>query len=192
MNLHAMLRLLIFVPIFGLSIFISGSTLQASQVPYTRIINKHSGMCLTVLPEYKGINGASVIQAPCEYPIKKHQLWYILSIDGRSRYYRIISELDGKCLDVPLEAKDYNGTKLQMWDCYGLGQWNQIWYQNRFEQKSHGYITGYWNWVNKATHKCLDVPLEYYRESGTRIQQWNCYGKGQSNQHWGDLFWPMR
>ncbi|MFI6156824.1 RICIN domain-containing protein [Kitasatospora sp. NPDC051170] len=33
----------------------------------------------------------------------------------------------GRCLDAAWEAIDGNGTRAQIWDCYGVGQKNQLW-----------------------------------------------------------------
>jgi hypothetical protein len=180
MKVQSLIKLIVVASMLSLSVFVPSSGVHALWANFG-IVNRYTGMCLTVLPEYKNINGAPVIQAPCEYPLRDHQLWRISSIDGYSRLYRVISELDGKCLDVPFESKSYNGTKLQLWDCYGPRQWNQLWYWSDVDRS----VSGFWYFINRATHKCLDVPLEQHRKSGARIQQWDCYGVGQLNQHWG-------
>jgi hypothetical protein len=78
----------------------------------------------------------------------------------------------GRCLDVTGVSQSA-GAKLQLWDCLGESQDNQLW-------KGEGggeYI----EFLAKHSNQCMDVE-GYSAANGARIQQWLCYGT--TNQLW--------
>jgi Ricin-type beta-trefoil lectin domain-like len=74
-----------------------------------------------------------------------------------------------RCLDADTATIGGNGTKVQLWDCWG-GQ-NQQWLINR-----HGTI------VNAQSRRRLDADLGTIGANGTKVQLWDCLGG--KNQNW--------
>lgn len=91
--------------------------------------------------------------------------------------YDITNNATGQCLDADANYIGGNGTPVQLWDCYGTGQLNQIWYV---------YQDGYHNYTfkNKASSRVLDADANYLGMNGTPVQLWDNYGEGQTNQRW--------
>lgn len=80
-----------------------------------------------------------------------------------------VTGLGGKCLDVK-GGSSSNGTRPQLWDCFGAA--NQLW----------TYSAN--NLVNKLTGKCLDVK-DGATTNGAALQIWTCPGAAQ--QKWSGL-----
>ena len=78
-----------------------------------------------------------------------------------------------KCLDADLGTIGENGTKVQLWDCWG-GQ-NQKW---QVMNLGGGRI------VNLQSHRCLDADLGTIGENGTKVQLWDCWGGQNQNWNW--------
>jgi hypothetical protein len=76
-----------------------------------------------------------------------------------------------RCLDADLGTIGANGTKVQLWDCWG-GQ-NQKWQLN-----PNGTI------VNLQSHRCLDADLGTIGANGTKVQLWDCWGGQNPHQQW--------
>jgi hypothetical protein len=82
-----------------------------------------------------------------------------------------------RCLDAAAQYNGQNGTPVQLWDCLGVGQSNQRWYQR--------WVTpGRFQLVGKASGRCLDAAAQGNGQNGTPVQLWDCYGAGQLNQIW--------
>jgi|GEM_PF-1234168 hypothetical protein len=86
-----------------------------------------------------------------------------------ARAVEIQDAQSGRCLDADTATIGSNGTKVQLWDCWG-GQ-NQNW-----QVTADGTI------VNLQSHRCLDADTASMGSNGTKIQLWDCWG-GQ-NQRW--------
>jgi len=86
-------------------------------------------------------------------------------------YYsgNIVNSQSNRCLDADTGSIGNNGTKVQLWSCWG-GQ-NQSWTVN-----SNGTIT------NDQGGRCLDADTNTIGSNGTIVQLWDCTG-GQ-NQSW--------
>lgn len=122
-------------------------------------------------------NGASCPVAEWSY-----DLWEISgSLDnspspppgGFSGYYKIVNRLSGKVLDVPYEAYQSDGTKIQQ---YAYGAYAQ----QQWQLTAVG--SGYYEVINRLSGKALDVPYETYQNNGSKIQQY-AYG-GYPQQQW--------
>jgi hypothetical protein len=98
--------------------------------------------------------------------------WTFTSGSGDFLSYQIRVLQSGRCLDADTGSIGGNGTKVQLWDCWG-GQ-NQSWSVN-----SDGTI------VNLQSGRCLDADTGSIGSNGTKVQLWDCWG-GQ-NQKW---VWP--
>jgi hypothetical protein len=154
----------------------------ASQVPTTGIINYDTGMCLTV---YGDQNGTPVVQAPCDSALSSKQLWYEWFLDGSGAYHQVINSATGKCLEVPYNDQfTYDGTRMQIWDCLGVDQWNQLWATN----PAGSFNNNYWQFVNMGNGKCLNAPSQFRYTAGAGIEQWTCYDEGETAQLWGNAY----
>ncbi len=73
-----------------------------------------------------------------------------------------------------------NGVKVQEWDCNGANQ--QQWRLVRTGSNASDF-----NIVSLRSGKCVDLDIAQpgggYSD-GTRLQQWDCLGGGQTNQLW--------
>ncbi|TDC54797.1 hypothetical protein E1258_23415 [Micromonospora sp. KC207] len=79
------------------------------------------------------------------------------------------SDMNGKCLEVVGGAG--NGSRAQMWDCWG--GYNQQWY-----------------WVGDriisvSTGKCLEI-LDIYPHRGGYVGIWDCWGGSNQLWYWGN------
>lgn len=88
--------------------------------------------------------------------------------------YNIRPSGTSKCMDVTDVSYD-NGAYIQLYDCLGGTQYNQVFYLVAVPGNSRYQI--------KASHsgKCLDVK-DVSQAPGARLQQWDCLGTGQLNQ----------
>jgi hypothetical protein len=91
--------------------------------------------------------------------------------------FRFTNIASGRCLDAKAQQIGVNGTPVQLWDCYGTGQLNQVW-------TIHGVGAGRYQIISKASGRCLDATSEWHGANGTPIQLWDCYGAGDLNQIW--------
>jgi hypothetical protein len=86
-----------------------------------------------------------------------------------------------RCLDAKAEQLGRNGTEIQLWDCYGSGQLNQLWFK---------YIPGgtyRMQLRSRYDGRCLDADWQTIGSNGTngtKVQLWDCYGAQQRNQLW--------
>lgn len=80
-----------------------------------------------------------------------------------------------KCLDVTGVSQS-NGALLQMYDCLGASQTNQVFYFWKVEGTADYYaITPSHSW------KCLDI-VGASTANGALLQQYSCLGTSQTNQ----------
>ncbi|MFI5532999.1 RICIN domain-containing protein [Kitasatospora sp. NPDC051853] len=88
----------------------------------------------------------------------------------------LTSGYNNRCLDADLNTINYNGTKVQLWDCNGWS--NQTWIWTPVSGQPVGY---YWIQTEK-NYKCLDADLGTIGGNGTKVQLWDC--NGWDNQIW--------
>ena len=83
-----------------------------------------------------------------------------------------------KCLDADTNGLNSNGTKMQLWHCYGGT--NQEWDWGPLGLGGREII-------NRANGKCLDADANNVTHDGAKVQLWNCWGG--ANQLWA-IAWP--
>jgi hypothetical protein len=77
---------------------------------------------------------------------------------------------DGRCLDADNSSPAHNGTKVQVWQCWGGSNQEWTWYTD-------GTIRPTWNRAY-----CLDEDIAGGTRNGTKVQLWQCWGG--YNQKW--------
>ncbi|MFF3115485.1 RICIN domain-containing protein [Kitasatospora sp. NPDC057904] len=138
--------------------------------------NVFNGRCLD--PSGTG-NGIGVFLVDCD-PNSAYQRWTMVWMDSpQGAYYELVNAESGRCLDAAWQDIGGNGTKMQLWDCYGVGQSNQLW---KFTRATNDPLV--YNLTVQANGRCLDGAYEeiYYNHGKTQL--WDCYGPGQVNQLW--------
>jgi hypothetical protein len=80
-----------------------------------------------------------------------------------------VSSHDGRCLDADISRPTTNGSKVQVWQCWG-GR-NQVW-----TWYTDGTIRTSWD------GRCLDEDIAGGTHNGTKVQVWDC--NGGDNQKW--------
>jgi hypothetical protein len=81
-----------------------------------------------------------------------------------------ISSQDGRCLDADNSSPSHNGTKVQVWQCWGGSNQEWTWYTD-------GTIRTTWD-----KSSCLDEDIAGGTRNGKRVQLWDCWGG--LNQQW--------
>ena len=138
--------------------------------PYP-ITNNYGGRCL--MPQGTG-NGAPVVLWDCWQVTNK---WYLRYVAYDSRY-QVVDSVSGRCLDANWQRIGQNGTPIQLWDCLGGGQTNQVWWV--FQDGNRNYTI-----ENVYNYRVLDADLSQIGHNGTPVQLWDNLGSGQTNQLWG-------
>lgn len=138
------------------------------------VTNNYNGRCLDAAAEGNGANGTRVQLWDCYGPGQLNQRWYFRSV-GYYSEFQIVNVASGLCLDAAAQWGGVNGTPIQLWECYGPGQLNQIWYV---------YQDGYLNYTirNKLYPRVLDAAWQSIGGNGTPVQLWDDYGR--LNQRW--------
>ncbi len=85
------------------------------------------------------------------------------------QYTQLRNYASVRCLDADRGTLGSNGTKVQLWDCWGGS--NQNWLIG-----ADGTIR------NQASGRCLDADTGTIGANGTTVQLWDC--NGQANQRW--------
>ena len=133
--------------------------------------------CLDAKAQELGRNGTGMQLWDCYGAQQLNQLWYLANPSG-GYDYQIRSWYDDRCLDADWQTIGSNGTKVQLWDCYGAQQRNQLW------QIWSTPTLGLYQIRNVQTGRCLDADYWGRGANGTRVQLWDCYGMGSHNQLW--------
>jgi hypothetical protein len=139
---------------------------------------RHSDKCLSTSAGGTA-NGTALIQWDCSPSPNPAdgQVFSVVPVNPvGGNYFQIRPDsAHGKCVDV--SGVSYSdGAPLQLWDCLGEGQTNQIW--------NIVPIAGQPPWfasIAKHSGKCMDV-AGASPNNGARVQQWGCYWGG--NQQW--------
>lgn len=114
----------------------------------------------------------------CYGPGQAIQQWFLRPVHSYFPEYQIVNKASGRCLDAAYQWGGVNGTPIQLWDCYGPGQLNQIW-QVYYEGDNANYV-----FRNKMYGRVLDAKWESIGANGTPVQLWDNYGSAQRNQRW--------
>jgi hypothetical protein len=148
--------------------------------------NNTSGRCLDAAATGQGANGTPVQLWDCYPPAQTNQMWYLVLVRDTARYgdaYQLRSLDGGRCLDAAAQDGGQNGAHIQLWDCLGANQLNQLWWVYR-NSTSSPYII-----ENVASHRVLDAAAQYGGVNGTPVQLWDDLGDFQYNQRWTMLRW---
>jgi hypothetical protein len=146
-----------------------------------RLVNTVSGKCLTT-SDGSGGNGANALQWDCSgnpqagdgqlftwFPMVNHWPYYQI------RFNEPGGNNAGKCLDVSGVSQS-DGVQLQLWDCLGEGQDNQLW-------RGEGAGGEYFRFRAKHSDKCMDDFLSG-TNNGNAIVQWSCNGTDAQRWKW--------
>jgi predicted RNA-binding protein len=155
----------------------AGIAPQSLLGPY-RFKSSYNNRCMDADLNTIGGNGTKVQLWDCLGANQNNQGWYFEST-ATVGVYRVRSQYNvNKCLDADLNTIAGNGTKVQLWDCIGTGQANQLWtlISTRFGNVYH--LTSRYN------GRCLDADLNTIAGNGTKVQLWDCFGDNQLNQDW--------
>lgn len=160
-----------------LSIVRDDANADLAAAPTCLIVNRNSALCLDV-PGFSGDDGQRIQQYQLNYG--DNQRWMIQPTDdaplGPAKTYTIRSVSSRKCLDVP-DGNPADQVPINQFACNGGA--NQQW---RFiPVNEFGQMTNFFEIVNQATGKCIDVP-DASRQSAQPIQQFT--PNGGSNQMW--------
>jgi Ricin-type beta-trefoil lectin domain len=91
----------------------------------------------------------------------------------------IVNKQSGRCLDADLGTIGANGTKMQLWDCWGGN--NQKW--NAMPAKNPDQtVSADGTMRNIQIGRCLDADLGTIGTNGTKVQLWDCWNG--PNQTW--------
>jgi predicted RNA-binding protein len=149
----------------------------SASIPPGTFRSAYNNRCLDADLNTIGGNGTKVQLWDCLGSIHSNQDWWF-ETTSVPHAYRIHSGYNNRCLDADLNTIGGNGTKVQLWDCLGDGQTNQLWaiYATRF--------TGIYQVASFHGGRCLDADLSTIGGNGTKVQLWDCLGDGQTNQDW--------
>jgi sugar lactone lactonase YvrE len=141
---------------------------------------RHSGRCLSTSGGGTA-NGTALIQWDCSpSPNPADGQVYSIVPQGGG-YWQIRPDSNtNKCVDVA-GASQSNGAQLQLWDCLGAGQTNQIW--NIIP------ISGQPGWfasIAKHSNKCMDV-YGAQTGNGAIVHQWDCHWGGNQQWQWQSI-----
>jgi len=152
------------------------------------IQGRDSGRCLDVRggPGH-GVNGTPTQVYDCLGAVQYNQRWtfnYVFySNYWGANVYQVKSLDNGRCLDVRGGPGSVgNGTPVQVFDCLGSAQYNQLWFIASFDGVSW-QIVDYDSSLSEP--KCLDVRGgPGHGVNSTPMQIFLCLGAGQTNQLW--------
>ena len=149
---------------------------KAALGPY-QLRSSFNSRCLDADTNTIGGNGTKVQLWDCYGAGQLNQYWYF-ETTGTTGLYRIRSRYNSRCLDADSNTIGDDGTKVQLWDCLGGGQYNQYWRLSSTGFAGVYRITSYYN------GRCLDADYGTIADNGTRVQLWDCLGDNQYNQDW--------
>ncbi|WP_117213082.1 RICIN domain-containing protein [Allorhizocola rhizosphaerae] len=168
------------VSVVILSFSSAPASAATQQEQSSRILNELGHRCLDAAWEGIGGNGTRVQLWDCYGPGQLNQQWYFRNPDPSDPLAtQIVNKASGRCLDATYQSGGVNGTPLQLWDCYGPGQLNQIWYLDY----AHPYV----NMIirSKMYRRVADAAWQWQGANGTPVQLWDFYGVDRTNQRWG-------
>lgn len=146
---------------------------SADMGPYV-FANFHNNRCLDADASRIGANGTPVQLWDCYGAGQTNQRWYLRPVDSSLQKFWIVNLASGRCLDATAQWGGVNGTPIQLWDCYGQYQTNQLWYV-----EGHGYV---YTIRSVAYGRVLDAAWQDIGNNGTPIQLWD--DLGHMNQQW--------
>ncbi|HEU5474384.1 MAG TPA: RICIN domain-containing protein [Actinophytocola sp.] len=149
--------------------------------PFFQLRPAHaSTKCLDVRNNDGGTaNGTPIQLFDCLGAGQTNQVWQAVAVGGGFFQLRP-AHAPTKCLDVRNNnGGTANGTPIQLFDCLGTGQANQLWRSVQITPILFQLRPMH------AQTKCLDVRNnDGGTANGTPIQLFDCLGSGQTNQQW--------
>ena len=139
-----------------------------------RLRPKHSNKCMSV-SENKRANGVGIIQWDCAAVASPGDGQVFTFVPIGNNFNIVANGSNNLCVDVS-GASAENGTPLQLWECNGAGQTNQVWQRVGIAGDSP-----YVGFIAQHSGKCADV-LGKSQGNGAVIDQWECYWG--NNQRW--------
>ncbi|WP_371557704.1 RICIN domain-containing protein [Streptomyces longwoodensis] len=94
---------------------------------YYELRNSASGLCLDADLNTIGSNGTRAQVWECLGTVQTNQHWRFEPATNQADVYRLRTQYNGRCLDGQYQQLGGNGGRVQLWDCYGDGQVNQLW-----------------------------------------------------------------
>jgi hypothetical protein len=160
--------------LFGDALQSRGQTVQLASGPYQLIPTLSPASCSDVAGDSVA-NGAIVQIWTCGGTQSRNEYWSLNPVSGGyGSGYELVSLKSNLCLDVQGPSQ-YDGAKLQQWQCGGAAQTNQVWQIQQFG--------GAYQLVSVYSGKCLDL-TGGITSPGNTLQQWDC-GQGYNpNQLW--------
>jgi len=137
---------------------------------------RQSGKCLSV-SEGKTNNGAAILQWDCD-PVQSPgdgQTFSVVPVNYNSEFEIKDDANTSMCLDVTNVSQE-NGADLQLYQCLGAGQTNQVWHIVPIAGQAPWFAS-----ISANSGKCMDVSGESLN-NGALIDQWECWWGG--NQQW--------
>ena len=161
-------------------------TSQSGEHPATvkrgyQIVSRNSGRCLS-LSENRNVNGQQFLQWDCAPPTNGNgQVFSFWEPEGNG-WYQLRVNGTNRCVDVT-GASTANGATLQLYDCLGAGQTNQVWHREPIQGQAPWYalMPRHTYRPDLGTYKCADV-LGNGTGNGVIDQQWDCFWG--ANQQW--------
>jgi Ricin-type beta-trefoil lectin domain-like/Ricin-type beta-trefoil lectin domain len=144
---------------------------------------RQSGKCVSTSGGGTG-NGTAIIQWDCSPNPSPGdgQVYSVVPVaPAGSNYFQIRPDSNtGMCMDVAGgTGATQNGAVVQLWQCLGEGQTNQIW--NIVELASPN--TGWFSFIAKHSGRCMTVS-ENSVANGARFLQWDCAWAGSQQWRW--------
>jgi hypothetical protein len=139
---------------------------------------RNSNKCLSTSGGGTG-NGTAILQWDCSGAPNPAdgQVYSVVPVApvGSSEFQIRPDSNTNMCLDVT-SASTANGANLQLYQCLGEGQSNQIWHIVPIAGQAP-----YFGSIARHSNKCMDVTGQS-TANGARIDQWECWWGG--NQQW--------
>jgi glucosylceramidase len=98
-----------------------------------------------------------------------------------SNYFEVIPDSNtNMCLDVAGgPSATQNGAVVQLWQCLGENQTNQIWHIVELASPNQGWFA----FIAKHSGRCMTVS-ENSTANGARFLQWDCAWAGSQQWRW--------
>jgi len=132
-----------------------------------------AGKCIQPV-DSSTVEGAAIVQEPCDSTAVPAQLWTIIPWKG---YFHYVNQATGMCLDARGGAQ--NHTPVEQWPCNSIS--NEHWVYTPAKPGDQSVVVVYSAVAGSSGKFCLDVPggqktdglaLQIYTCNGTKSQQW--------------------
>jgi Ricin-type beta-trefoil lectin domain-like/Ricin-type beta-trefoil lectin domain len=144
---------------------------------------RQSGKCVST--SGGGItNGTAILQWDCSPNPSPGdgQVYSVVPVaPAGSNYFQIRPDSNhNMCMDVAGgTGATQNGAVIQLWECLGEGQTNQIWHIVELASPNNGWFA----FIAKHSGRCMTV-TENRIDNGARFLQWDCAWAGSQQWRW--------